>query len=254
MRSINLLLIILFFKAATCFGQPFTTGEVGIDEHLDTTIPMDLVFNNDQNKNIKLGDIIDRPTVLSFVYFDCPGLCSPLQQGISELIGNSDLILGKDYKVITISFNFNDSPEKARQKKANFTTKISKDKAAYWIYLTGDSAAIVTILSSVGYKIKIAGLDYIHPSAIVIVSPKGKITRYLYGLTFLPFDFKMAIIEAQKGISRPTINKVLQFCYAYDPEGRRYTLEVTKVAGTVILAILALFFTVLIIRKKKKTT
>jgi protein SCO1 len=253
MRSIKLLLIILFFKATFCFGQPFTTGEVGINEHLDATIPMDLVFNNDQNKNIKLGDIIDRPTVLSFVYFDCPGLCSPLQQGISELIGNSDLTLGKDYKVITISFNFKDSPEKARQKKANFTTKISKDKAAYWVYLTGDSAAVVNILNSVGYKIKVAGVDYIHPSAIVIVSPKGKITRYLYGLTFLPFDFKMAIIEAQKGISRPTINKVLEFCYAYDPAGRRYTLEVTKVTGTIILAMLALFFAVLIIRKKKKT-
>ena len=124
MKAPKLLLIILFFKAAFCFAQPFTTGEVGINEHLDATIPMDLIFNNDQSKNIKLGDIIDRPTVLSFVYFDCPGLCSPLQQGISELIGNSDLVLGKDYKVITISFNFKDSPEKARQKKANFTTKI----------------------------------------------------------------------------------------------------------------------------------
>jgi protein SCO1/2 len=253
MKKFRLLLIIMFFKAGFCFGQPFTTGEVGIDEHLDSILPLNLVFNNDQNKNIKLGEIIDRPTVLSFVYFDCPGLCSPLQQGISDLISNSDLTLGKDYKVITISFNFKDSPEKALQKKANFTTKISKDKAAYWIYLTGDSAAIIQILNSVGYKIKIAGVDYIHPSAIVVVSPKGKITRYLYGLQFLPFDFKMAIIEAQKGISRPTINKILQFCYAYDPEGRRYTLEVTKVAGTIILAILALFFTVLIIRKKKKT-
>ena len=254
MRSIKLLLIIILFKATYCFGQPFTTGEVAINEHLDSIIPLNLVFNNEQNKNIKLGDIIDRPTVLAFVYFDCPGLCSPLQQGISELIGNSDLVLGKDYKVITISFNFKDTPEKARQKKANFTSKISKEKAPFWIYLTGDSAAVVKILNSVGYKIKVAGLDYIHPSAIVIVSPKGKITRYLYGQRFLPFDFKMAIIEAQKGISRPTVNKVLEFCYAYDPDNRRYTLEVTKVAGTVILVILALFFAVLILIKKKKTT
>lgn len=254
MRSIKLLLIIILFKATYSFGQPFTTGEVAINEHLDSIIPLNLVFNNEQNKNIKLGDIIDRPTVLAFVYFDCPGLCSPLQQGISELIGNSDLVLGKDYKVITISFNFKDTPEKARQKKANFTSKISKEKAPFWIYLTGDSAAVVKILNSVGYKIKVAGLDYIHPSAIVIVSPKGKITRYLYGQRFLPFDFKMAIIEAQKGISRPTVNKVLEFCYAYDPDNRRYTLEVTKVAGTVILVILALFFAVLILIKKKKTT
>ena len=254
MKSIKLLFIILFLKASFSFGQPFSTGEVGINEKLDSLIPLDLVFNNDQNINIKLKDIVDRPTVFSFVYFDCPGLCSPLQHGISELIGNSDMVLGKDYKVITISFNFKDTPEKARQKKLNFTTNISKEKAPYWVYLTGDSSAVIDILNSVGYKIKVTGVDYIHPSAIVIVSPQGKITRYLYGLTFLPFDFKMAVIEAQKGISRPTINKVLEFCYAYDPEGRRYTLEVTKVAGTIILAMLALFFSVLIFRKKRKNT
>ena len=254
MKKVKFVIIFLLINTIYSFGQPFTTGEIGVNEQLDSIIPLDLVFNNDQNKNVTLGEIIDRPTVLSFVYFDCPGLCSPLQQGISELIGNSDLILGKDYKVITISFNFKDTPEKARQKKANFTTKISKDKAPYWIYLTGDSTTVIDILNSVGYKIKIAGVDYIHPSAIIIVSPKGKITRYLYGLQFLPFDFKMAIIEAQKGISRPSINKVLEFCYAYDPEGKRYTLEVTKVSATIILAILGIFFTVLMIRKKRKQT
>jgi protein SCO1 len=252
MKPIKLIFFIMLFQASYGFGQPFTTGEVAINEHLDSIIPLNLQFSNEQNKNVKLADLIDRPTVLSFVYFDCPGLCSPLQDAISELIQSSDLVLGKDYKVLTISFNFRDNPEKARQKKANFTTKISKDKSANWIYLTGDSTNIVSILNSVGYKIKIAGMDYIHPTAIVIVSPKGKITRYLYGLQFLPFDFKMAVIEAQKGVSRPTINKVLQFCYAYDPEGRRYTLEVTKLAGTMILAMLVLFFSVLIFRKKTK--
>jgi protein SCO1/2 len=252
MKKLRLIIAFLLFSAAYCIGQPFTTGEIGVDEHLDSIVPLDLVFGNEQNQQVKLGELIDKPTVLSFVYFDCPGLCSPLQQGISELISNSDLILGKDYKVITISFNFKDTPEKARQKKANFTTKISKEKAPHWIYLTADSATVIDILNSVGYKIKIAGVDYIHPSAIIIVSPKGKITRYLYGLQFLPFDFKMAVIEAQKGISRPSINKVLEFCYAYDPEGKRYTLEITKVSATIILSILAIFFAVLMFRKKRK--
>jgi protein SCO1/2 len=187
-----------------------------------------------------------------FVYFDCPGLCSPLQEGVSKVIEASDLTLGKEYQVITISFNFQDTPEKAIKKKANFTTKIGAEKAKAWYYLTGDSAAVIKILNSVGYKIKIAGIDYIHPSAIVVISPKGKITRYLYGLTFLPFDLKMSIIEAQKGLSRPTINKVLEFCYSYEPEGKRYTLEITKLTGVFILLILGIFFITLIIRRKKK--
>jgi protein SCO1/2 len=231
-------------------SQPFS-NEVGIDEHLNDTVPLNLQFLNEQNQLITLGQLIDKPTILSFVYFDCPGLCSPLQEGISDLIDRSDLLLGKDYNVITISFNFRDTPEKAVQKKANFTTKFSKEKAANWHYLTGDSAAVVKILSSVGYKIKIAGVDYIHPSAIIMLSPKGKITRYLYGLTFLPFDLKMSVIEAQKGISQPTINKVLQFCYTYEPEGRRYSLEITKLAGVFTLIIIATLFIVLVIKRKK---
>lgn len=231
-------------------SQPFTT-EAGIDEKLGDTIPLSLKFINEQNDTVTLGRLIDKPTVLAFVYFDCPGLCSPLQQGLSEVIEKTDLSLGKEYQVITISFNFRDTPQKAREKKVNFTTKISKEKSSSWFYLTGDSLTIVSILNSVGYKIKIAGLDYVHPSALVVLSPKGKITRYLYGITFLPFDLKMSIIEAGKGLSRPTINKILQFCYTYEPEGRRYGLEVTRLTGIFILIVLIATFSILIVKKKK---
>jgi len=247
----SVLLTLLIFLSLKVFSQPFGDA-VGIDEKLDSIIPLDLVFNNEQNQQITLGELINKPTVLAFVYFDCPGLCSPLQDGISKVISESDLTLGKDYQVITISFNFHDTPEKAKLKKANFTTKIGADKAKSWYYLTGDSATVIKILNSVGYKIKVAGVDYIHPSAIVMISPKGKITRYLYGLTFLPFDLKMAVVESQKGLSRPTINKVLEFCYAYEPSGKRYSLEVTKLAGTFVLIVLALLFLILVIRRKKK--
>jgi protein SCO1/2 len=248
----TLAVLLLFFSLLPLsHAQPFT-NEVGIDEQLGKTIPLDLVFHNDKNESVTLGELIDKPTILSFVYFDCPGLCSPLQEGLSDLIENSDLVLGKDYTVITISFNYMDTPEKAIQKKANFVTNISKENSPYWYYLTGDSAAIVSILNSVGYKIKIAGVDYIHPSALVMVSPKGKITRYLYGLTFMPFDLKMSVIEAQKGIPQPTINKVLEFCYSYEPEGRRYTLEITKLVGVFMLIIIASLFLVLMVKNKKK--
>ena len=248
----KLLAIVLFIGYSfVSYGQ--FTNKVGIDEHLGDTIPMHLTFVNEQNQSIEIGQLINKPTILSFVYFDCPGICSTLQEGIADLIDRSDLELGKDYSVITISFNYRDNTERAFEKKANFTTKIPKDKAASWNYLTGDSASINKILRSVGYQIKITGLDFIHPSAIIMLSPKGKITRYLYGLTFLPFDLKMSIVEARKGISQPTINKVLEFCYAYEPEGKRYTLEITKLAGVFILIIILTLFIVLVgIRKKKE--
>jgi protein SCO1 len=226
--------------------------EVGIVEHLGETIPLDLKFMNEKDSLVALRSLINKPTVLSFVYFDCPGLCSPLLSGVSSVIEKADLELGKDYQVITVSFNYRDNPEKARKKKELFLQKHSKNHASNWIYLTGDSTSIYTLSNSVGFKFKRAGLDFIHPAAIMVLSPGGKITRYLYGVTFLPFDLKMAVVEAQKGLSRPTINRVLEFCFAYDPANKRYALDITKVSGIIMLFIVLIFAITLFLRRRKK--
>lgn len=253
MRIFTLTLIVLiqsyFLSAQVFMGNQLN---VGVDEKLGDTIPLNLKFISESGDTMILGDIIDKPTILSFVYFNCPGLCSPLQQGVSEVIDRSDLVLGKDYESITISFDYKDDPSKASEKKKNFAQCVSKDKCEHWYYLTGDSAAINSILQSVGYHIQIAGLDFVHPSGIVVVSPEGKITRYLYGLTFNQFDLKMAIIEAQKGLARPTINKVLEYCFAYEPEGKKYTLQVTKLSATIIIFISLIFLGFLFFKPKKK--
>jgi protein SCO1/2 len=251
MKSKLTTLLLAFFFIAPAFSQVFNNQEIGIDEHLNDTIPLNLVFYNEKNEPVTLGSLVDGPTVFAFVYFNCPSICNPLQEGLADVIEKVDLELGKDYKVITISFDYRDTPEQAVKKKRNFTTKIGEEKARHWYYLTGDSATIAQILGSVGYKIKVAGLDYIHPSALVVVSPKGKITRYLYGIRFMPFDLKMAVIEAQKGLSRPTVNRILEYCFTYEPEGRKYSLQVTKIVGTLTLFILIIFFLVLVLRKKK---
>ncbi len=120
------------------------------------------------------------------------------------------------------------------------------------MFLTADSTTIFKVTDAFGYRIKAIGLDFIHPSAIVVVSPEGMITRYLYGISFLPFDLKMAIIEASKEQARPTIQKVLLYCFGYDPQGKRYALEVTKVAGTVIIFFAVIFLITLIVKSRKK--
>lgn len=253
MKKIFLLFSILF-AFVSLRAQLLGPGNdtIGITEHLGETIPLDLKFLNEDSVPVTLGQLIDKPTILSFVYYDCPGICTYLQEGVSDLVANSDLWIGTDYNIITISFNYRDKPSAAILKKQNFTTAIPFDKRKNWHYLTGDSASINTILTSAGYKIKIAGLDFSHPSGIIILSPKGKITRYFYGLSYLPFDFKMAVIEAQKGLARPTINKVLEFCFSYDQQGKKYSLQVTKVAATIIIFFAVLLFLILIIRSKKR--
>jgi len=226
--------------------------EIGIVEKLGDTIPLDLWFLNENSDTVTLRQLIDKPTILFFVYFDCPNLCSPLMDGVADAVSKLDLALGTDYKIITISFNTKDTPEKAREKKVNFVQKISKENQKYWIYLTGVQENINEITSAIGYKYKAQGLDFAHASAIYILSPQGKITRYLYGLTFLPFDVKMAIIEAQKGIARPTINKILEYCFAYNPSSHTYTLQVTRIIGGFILLIALAVFIILLLKKRKK--
>jgi len=233
-------------------SQSVISPEVGVEEHLDSIIPQNLTFTNEQNQQIRLGDIFSKPTILTLVYFDCPGLCSPLLDGVSEVVERMGMELGKDYQIVTVSFNYKDTPEKAIQKKNTFLKRHSKSHSKDWFYLTGDSTNIYKLVNAVGFRFKKQGNDYIHPAVITIVSPKGKITRYLYGVTFLPFDVKMAIIEAGKEQSRPTINRLLQFCFSYDPEGRRYTLAVTKISATIIIFLAVVIFVVLLIRSNRK--
>jgi protein SCO1 len=226
--------------------------EIGIIERLGDTIPLNLWFLNESGDTVTLGQLINKPTILFFVYFDCPNLCSPLMDGVADMVSKLDMTLGTDYQIITISFNTKDTPEKARVKKINFVQKISKENQKYWIYLTGVQDNIDAITEAIGYKYKAQGLDFAHASAIMVLSPKGKITRYLYGLSFLPFDVKMAIVEAQKGLARPTINKVLEYCFAYNPGSKTYTIQITRIIGTFTLLIAIIAFVILMLKRRKK--
>lgn len=250
---ISALAVSLFFGTTPARSQLFSDStEVGVVEHLGTTIPLDLTFKNEQNLTVRLGNIINKPTIMTLVYFDCPGLCSPLLDGVSNVIEKMGMELGKDYQVVTVSFNYQDTPEKAIEKKKTFLKRHSMAHVKDWIYLTGDSANIYRLVNAVGFKFKRAGNDFIHPATITILSKTGMITRYLYGVTFLPLDVKLALIEAQKGQPRPTINRVLEYCFSYDPEGRKYTLAVTKVSATIIIFLALVLFIGLLLKSRKR--
>jgi len=252
-RTLFITVIAVMLLTGSVFSQVDQSPEVGVVEHLGKTIPLDLKFVNDKSQPVTLRQLINKPTILSFVYFDCPGLCSPLLEGVGDVIQKTDLTLGKDYQVITISFNFRDTPEKAKEKKKRFTDRYSKGNSDGWIFLTTDSATIFNITHSTGFITKAVGLDFVHPSAIIAVSPTGMITRYLYGITFLPIDFKMAIYEANKQQPRPTIQKALLLCFSYDPQGQRYTMDILKISGILVIFFVLVFVVVYLIKPKKKT-
>ncbi len=257
MKRKTLLIFLAGFMLTGLFWMPagaqdMKDTEVGVVEKLDSIIPLKLIFDDEQGAPVTLGSLVNKPTILSFVYYACPAICPALLSGLSDVMERTDLQLGRDFEVITVSFNPEDNPEEAGKKKTNYLSPKNKSYAANWHYLTGDSSAIHALTNAAGFYYKQAGVDFIHPSCILILSPNGKITRYLYGTSFLPFDLKMALVEAQKGQSRPTINRVLEFCFNYDPEGRRYTLQVTKISATIIIFFAIVLLTILIIWSNRK--
>ncbi len=228
--------------------------EVGIVEKLGNKIPLDLVFTNSEGQKVSLGAIIKKPTIMMFVYYHCPGICSPLLTGVSEVVDKSDIVPGKDYQLLTISFDYTETSEKAKKWKENHLKALSRHiEANAWEFLVGDSVSIRRLTDAVGFYFKPDGKgDFIHAASLYAITTDGTISRYLFGTEFRPFDFKMAVYEAERGLSLPTVNRLLKFCYSYDPQGKTYTLNFTRVIGAIMLFSLAIFFVVLTIKKKNK--
>ena len=251
LKSIASLLLLVAFISPV-LAEP-DADELGIYEKLDEYIPEDIFLTDENYNTINLKEAIDKPTVIALVYYECPGICSPLLEGVADVITKAKVDLGTEYQVFTVSFDHEEKPRLAKDKKANYSKLVKgKDVENGWTWFTGDSVNIGNLLNSLGYKVKKQGQEYIHPGAIIVISPEGKITRYLHGVYFLPFDLKMAVVEASEERSGPTINKVLKYCFAYDPEGQKYVFNITKISGTLILLIAVSLFIGLLLRRKNK--
>jgi len=258
---INALIIILFslsqgkiYAEVQKEQQLPPDPEIGIVEHLGEYAPLDLKFRNESGDTVLLRDFVTKPTVVSLVYFNCPGLCSPLLGGVVDVLDRMSLKPGADYKAVTISFDPTDTPELAREKKRNYfkAFKHGPFPEEDWLWLTGDSVSIKKFTDAVGFKYKKEGKQYIHAGALTVLSSDGKISRYLRGIEFQPFDLKMAITEASQGRVGPTISKVLLYCFSYDPAGKRYAFNFMKVGGTIFLFFVVVFIGLLTIKGKTK--
>jgi len=227
--------------------------EIGIVEHLNQYVPDHINLINEKGDTVDLKKIINKPTVLCFVYFECPMLCSPLMNGLAEVIDKSNIKIGKDYQVLTIGFNTEEPLSLAIKKKKNYVEHMkTKEASEGWQFFVSDSSNIARATNAFGFRYKRAGNVFLHSATLIFISPEGKITRYLNGTYYLPFEFRMAIAESSKGVSGPTINKLLQYCYGYDIQSRRYAMDVTKVGGAIILFILLVIVLTLIIKPMLK--
>jgi protein SCO1/2 len=230
----------------------YTPQEVGIDEKLGATIPLDLVLKGEDGHPVTLRQLIDKPTLLTLNYFRCAGICTPQLSGVAEVLNRTEAIPGKDFQVLTVSFDGRDEPEIAAQKRTNYLGEITRPfPPAAWRFLTGPDATTRALADAVGFKFKQVDNDFVHAAAIIFISPQGKVTRYMYGTTYVPADLQMAAQEAARGEAQPTINKFLKFCFSYDPAGRKYVLNSTTIGATVII-LAALAFVATLVRRGRK--
>jgi len=255
MKSIHCLfagLFLLVLSAPLRAGDQ-THPKVGIEEKLGQTIPLDQELYDETGHLVTLRSLVNKPTIFTFVYFRCPGICTPLLNELTRIVDKTDLVLGKDYQIITISFDHRETPDMAAGKKDNYMQLLKKPEDPNgWRFLTGDSAAIQHVTEGAGFYFMPSGNDFIHAGALIVVSPEGKITRYINGIKFLPFDVKMAVYEASTGKVGPTIAKILTFCYSYNPEGQTYSLNFMRISFVVTLGFVGVFVIVFIVRPKRK--
>lgn len=228
--------------------------KIGIEEQLGKQVPLDLEFTDENGKKVKLKDLCDKPTVLALVYYRCPGICTPLLNELQTVIDKVDLEPAQDFRVITVSIDPKETPETAREKRTNYTNLMKRKKdfpLDAWRFLVGDAENIRKLASAVGFRYEPEGNEFRHAGALTILSPQGKIIRYLFGLRYLPFDLKMAIVEASEGRVGPTIAKVLKLCFSYDPEGKRYALNIVRISGVVVLFFVSMIAAFVLLTRKK---
>lgn len=273
-RSRKLLLKLAAVAAAASsianaqWSRPKIAEGVGIDQKLNAPIPLDLTFRDESNQLVPLREYFgDKPVVLELVYFNCTSLCPmTLMESVNSLKRVS-LEPGRDYSVVIVSIDPNDTPHAAAEKKADyaylFSQKPVRSVANYnagWHFLTGTEANVKKLADAVGfhYRWDPATHQFIHAGGIMVATPDGKVSRYFYGIQYAPPDLRMALVEASKHLIGTPVDYVTLFCFHYDPSQGRYTLAIVnilKLAAGLTLAGLALlvYFLMRKDKKKKKT-
>jgi protein SCO1/2 len=248
-------LMILTTSAVVCgaITNEADVKDIGVDEKLGGAIPLDLKFFDEDGHQIILGDLLKdgKPLILSLAYFSCPRLCSLTMKGTLESINAlSGLYLGRDFKVATLSFNPAEKPDLAKKEALMYRAKLKKEQSAEkkWLFLTGDEDNISKLTKAVGFRYKKDGDEFAHPTTMIFITPDGKISRYLYGVQFEPKEMKLSLLEASDGKigSSRVLNKVLLFCYGFDPVGKKYALQalkIVKAGGVITLISLGMFLT-----------
>ena len=257
--SNKFIIILLFLSSSLAFAitdPKLVEQKAGIVERLNEDISLKLEFEQDNGETVELKKFFNqnKPVIIAPVYFECPKLCTLTQDGLLKSVSNSDLLIGKDYIVLSISFNHLESSKQSSKRASVYRDRFPQQLKANsdsWVFLTGKQASTEKLMTELGFKYEYDQGEYMHAAGVVFLTPGGKISRYLYGIEYSSRDFKLGLIEAAQGKIGSFMNQALMYCFSYDHIKGQYTLAIWKIIR-IVCTIFVLFLLGYIVRLKIK--
>ena len=232
--------------------RPPGLQHVGIEQHLDEQIPPNLVFRDETGRTVHLADYFGKkPVVLNLVYYQCPMLCGEVLSGLESALRVLKFDVGKEFDVLTISFDPKETPEMAAAKKAEYLKRYGRTGAAKgWHFLTGPQDSIDALTKAAGFQYQYDPKtgQFAHATAIMVLTPQGKIAQYYYGVEFAPKDLRLGLVQASQNKIGNLVDEVLLYCYHYNPDTGKYGAiisRILKVAAGATIFFLGTFLIVL---------
>lgn len=225
---------------------PEELREIGIDENLEAPLPLDAEFRDERGNPVRLGEYFDgdKPVVLALVYYRCPMLCNLILDGLTSSLKDLEWSVGEDFEVVTVSFDPTETHTLAQLKKQSYLKEYGRDGAdSGWHFLTGPKESIDRLTDTVGFRYEFVEdrNEYAHTAALFLITPDGRISRYLYGILYEPSTLRFALVEAGEGKIGSVVDRVLLYCFHYDADEGKYSLvarQVMKLGGGLMVLVL----------------
>jgi len=230
-------------------------ADIGIDQKLNASLPLDLIFKDESGKSVSLERFFHKkPVVLSLVYYECPMLCSMTLNGLVKSMRAMPFHIGDEFEVLTISFDPSEKPELAAAKKKVYVGDYGRlDAAAGWHFLTGSKESIERLTEAVGYRYKWDNVtkQWAHASAIMVVTPEGRLSQYLYGIEFSSRDLRLSLVQASQNKIGNVVDRILLFCYHYNPDTGKYGLVVMNTVRLASIATVVALATFIVVSRRR---
>jgi protein SCO1 len=245
--------------AATASSMPPALRQIGFDQNVNRRLPLDTAFRDEDGNTVRIGEFFGaRPVVLAFVYYDCPMLCTQVLNAITSTLGVLALDAGRDFDVVLVSFDPREQPSLAATKKAEYLARYKRPGTERgWHFLTGKEPAIKRLTGAAGFRYvwDADTKQFAHPTGILVVTPDGRIARYLFGIEYGPRDLRFALLDATEGKVGSVVDSLLLFCYHYDPMTGRYgfvIMRALRIAAVATVLLLGAFIAVMIRRDRAR--